>query len=457
MSAFEAISLNKQGVGDTLLPQEVQQLPVAELQEALANIQSNFDLDSSSEYVSTIVTNVIEELKSQNTKSGPLQKLSLSAAQSVETLRDSDLVFNLAMKAAHYSQGATYLWNQYEEDTEWSKKTWGKVVANQAWRTLNTRSKDSKIVVENEQEPKFDNVFYTKLLLSIEESICVFLEKNDSNFLEHISESEYDDVFIKNTPEGFPKIMAWIMEYYVPLLNTTSEEKIIRKFDKLIPQALSKISHLYTDQIPLYDTFYKEFLSRRESEQIQEVYIGRDTQLAFEGQRSREISQRRLSSVHTRIELKKIKGGIEVKPTYLIYPRTYKDGFTDKIKEQYIHDQGVLTENNPVILDFGLHGSIPEDIFRILGYPISKADSKTLLLSTDKVVHRPKGFEVIVEKSTLDNIENNPKNTRRSINLYKNARERLSPIEVPSSLEEQFVYFLLRKIIRYHYYSDGNS
>ena len=201
-----------------------------------------------------------------------------------------------------------------------------------------------------------------------------------------------------------------------------------------------------------YDKLFMEWDAKRIGQRdFQEVFLGRDGVYAYVGRRAqiwarqRKVGLRQPNEPSEYLDL----------PTYLVYPRGFRDGMDDDVKSAYLQ-QNIPNPPAAHYYDTGYTGTIPEDIMRVLGVPDDQMDSRVRLLSASERGRTVLGLKG--DKNERDQIvntvEHNVKDENTAQGVYKDGgTERLVPYAAPTDPAERLAFRFTQLALHRHYYA----
>jgi hypothetical protein len=215
--------------------------------------------------------------------------------------------------------------------------------------------------------------------------------------------------------------------------------------------ALMKGLHEYLEayrvDIQAYDLLYDELdRARRDNRELTEVYLGRDGVYAYFGRRAMEAAK---NARRAEAEREVVK--LEPRLRYVVYPSMFRDKLDKSLKREYLEDEGVTPETDPMYFDTGFVGSIPEDIMKVMGIPRRKHDAHIRLVSAETPTRQLKGIE---DRKTnmVSVIEGHPKDEDAAAGLFRDQDGDLEHFAHPSPPADQLRFALVRQAIIRHYW-----
>lgn len=141
-------------------------------------------------------------------------------------------------------------------------------------------------------------------------------------------------------------------------------------------------------------------------------------------------------------------------PTYLVYPRGFRDNLEDDTKSTYLRSR-IQDPDAAHYYDTGFTGTIPEDIMRVLGVSESDRDNRIRLLSASdrpRTVLGLKGDKP--ERDQIVNtIEYHVKDEESAEGLYRTEDGRLEPYSRPTEPDERLAFRMTQLALSRHYYT----
>ena len=206
--------------------------------------------------------------------------------------------------------------------------------------------------------------------------------------------------------------------------------------------------------VPLYDKLYEEFDNLRETGRTPlEVYLGRDGIYAWIGRRAQDLARRRKLGLKGRIEQKEKGEIIEIHPQYTVYPRYFRDNINYETKRQFLEQEGICPDADPLFYDTGYTGTIPEQIMKVMDFDEDDIEKRIRLLSAPHPHRRVKGISENARSEIIEYIEHNSKTEESADGLILDERTgRIRHIAKPTSPEEQFYFNMVKQAIGRHYW-----
>ena len=240
---------------------------------------------------------------------------------------------------------------------------------------------------------------------------------------------------------------------YKDLADITKRD-ITRSLKGILQEGLRRFIKIYEVDIPLYDKLYEEFDNLRETGQYPlEVYLGRDGIYAWLGRRAQDVARRRKLGLEGRKQAKKAGEVIEIQPKYLIYPRYFRDSINYETKREFLEQEGVSPDADPMFYDTGYTGTIPEQIMRVMDFEDEEIEKRIRLLSAPVVNRRVKGIPENARAEIIEYIEHNAKTEDTAVGLIKDPETgRIRPIAEPTAPYEQFYFMMVKQALGRHYW-----
>ncbi len=251
----------------------------------------------------------------------------------------------------------------------------------------------------------------------------------------------------------------WLDKVEIEALRGSSrkysyEEAFINEIDVLVREGFNKYLKIHEVDIPLYDKLYEEFDNLRETGRHPlEVYLGRDGIYAYIGRRAQDLARRRKIGLKGRKELKKMGEVVEINPQYIVYPRYFRDNLDYQTKRQFLEQEGISPDADPLFYDTGYTGTIPEQIMRVMDFDSEDIERRIRLLSAQTVHRRVKGIPENARSEIIEYIEHNAKLEESAEGLIIDDKTgKIRHIARPTSPEEQFYFMMVKQAIARHYW-----
>ncbi|MBI2448206.1 hypothetical protein HYV44_01430 [Candidatus Microgenomates bacterium] len=238
-------------------------------------------------------------------------------------------------------------------------------------------------------------------------------------------------------------------------LNRISDlRESLNNMDGVLEEGFKKYIKVHEVDIPLYDKLYEEFDNLRETGRYPtEVFLGRDGVYAWIGRWAQDIARRKKLGPEGRKKLQKMGDIIEINPQYLVYPRYFRDNLDYDTKRQFLEQERITPDADPLFYDTGYTGTIPEQIMRVMDFDDEDIERRIRLLSAPSVHRRVKGIPENARSEIIEYIEHNAKteNTAEGL-IIDEETGKIHHIAQPTSPEEQFYYMMIKQAIARHYW-----
>ena len=143
----------------------------------------------------------------------------------------------------------------------------------------------------------------------------------------------------------------------------------------------------------------------------------------------------------------------EIHPKYITYPRYFGTNIDREIRKEYLLQEGITKQANPIFYDTGFEGTIPNEIMFLMGFPSEESNKSIKMLSAKYPVHRIKGIPEDKRGDILDYIEENAKLEESAEGFVHNEKTgKIRHIAKPTSPEEQFFFMMIKQAITRHYW-----
>ena len=222
-----------------------------------------------------------------------------------------------------------------------------------------------------------------------------------------------------------------------------------------LPEALERAAKAFNQVLRVdtkyYDKLFAEWDAKRIGEkEFEEVFLGRDGVYAYVARRAQLYARRRRLGMSSHAA----GGSLMEFPTYLVYPRGFRDELDDVVKDEYLHPR-IQNPDAAHYYDTGFTGTIPEDIMRVLGVSESDRDNQIRLLSASdrpRTVLGLKGDKP--ERDQIVNtIEHHVKDEESAEGLYRTEDGRLEPYSRPTEPDERLAFRMTQLALSRHYYT----
>lgn len=229
---------------------------------------------------------------------------------------------------------------------------------------------------------------------------------------------------------------------------------IRENLEGILQEGLRRFIKIYEVDVPLYDKLYEEFDNLRETGQYPlEVYLGRDGIYAWLGRRAQDVARRRKLGLEGRKQAKEAWEVIEIQPKYLIYPRYFRDSINYETKREFLEQEGISPNADPMFYDTGYTGTIPEQIMRVMDFENEEIERRIRLLSAPVVHRRVKGIPENARAEIIEYIEHNAKTENTAVGLIKDPETgKIRPIAEPTAPDEQFYFMMVKQSVGRHYW-----
>ena len=222
-----------------------------------------------------------------------------------------------------------------------------------------------------------------------------------------------------------------------------------------LPEALERAAEAFNQVLKVdtkyYDRLFAEWDAKRIGErEFQEVFLGRDGVYAYVARRAQLYARRRRLGMSSHAA----GGSLMEFPTYLVYPRGFRDELDDVVKDEYLHPR-IQNPDAAYYYDTGFTGTIPEDIMRVLGVSESDRDSRIRLLSASdrpRTVLGLKGDKPEIDQ-IVNTIEYHVKDEESAEGLYRTEDGRLEPYSRPTNPDERLAFRMTQLALSRHYYT----
>ena len=222
-----------------------------------------------------------------------------------------------------------------------------------------------------------------------------------------------------------------------------------------LPEALERAAKAFNQVLRVdtkyYDKLFAEWDAKRIGEkEFEEVFLGRDGVYAYVARRAQLYARRRRLGMSSHAA----GGSLMEFPTYLVYPRGFRDNLEDDTKSTYLRSR-IQDPDAAHYYDTGFTGTIPEDIMRVLGVSESDRDNQIRLLSASdrpRTVLGLKGDKP--ERDQIVNtIEHHVKDEESAEGLYLTEDGRLEPYSRPTEPDERLAFRMTQLALSRHYYT----
>lgn len=229
---------------------------------------------------------------------------------------------------------------------------------------------------------------------------------------------------------------------------------ISKDIDRILQEGFKRYIKIHEVDVPLYDKLYEEFDNLRETGRYpMEVFLGRDGIYAYIGRRTQDVARRRKLGLAERKRLKEAGEILEIHPQYTVYPRYFRDNLNYETKKQFLQQEGISPDADPLFYDTGYTGTIPEQIMRVMDFDNEDIERRIRLLSAPTVHRRVKGIPENARSEIIEYIEHNAKLEETAEGLIVEEKSgKIRHFAKPTSPEEQFYYMMVKQAISRHYW-----
>ena len=246
------------------------------------------------------------------------------------------------------------------------------------------------------------------------------------------------------TGDAWPTYRRSVADYIAAMGGDINMTEVLERAARAFNQALSVDTNYY-------DKLFSEWDAKRIGErEFQEVFLGRDGVYAYVGRQAQLYARRRKLGMSSREA-----GGAFVEfPTYLVYPRGFRDELYDETKSAYLRSR-IGNPQAAHYYDTGFTGTIPDDIMRVLGVAESDRDSRIRLLSANRRPRTVLGLQgdKFERDQIVNTIEHNVKDEESAEGLYETEDGRLEPYSRPTNPRERLAFRMTQLALHRHYYT----
>lgn len=262
-----------------------------------------------------------------------------------------------------------------------------------------------------------------------------------------------------------PNIRNFISRYIAQMTNgeqSRLNEVILEaanQVSRIVKEGLKRYVKIYEVDIPLYDKLYDEFDHWREAGRYPlEVYLGRDGIYAYVGRKAQDTARRSKLGRGGRKALEEKGEVFEINPKYLVYPRYFRDNLSYETKRQFLEQEGISPNADPLFYDTGYTGTIPEQIMRVMDFDTEDIERRIRLLSAPTAARRVKGIPENARSEIIEYIEHNAKTENTAEGLIIDPKTgQIRHIARPTEPEEQFYYMMIKQAVARHYFVKERS
>jgi hypothetical protein len=224
--------------------------------------------------------------------------------------------------------------------------------------------------------------------------------------------------------------------------------------DRILAEGFRRYIKIHEVDVPLYDKLYEEFDTLRETGRSPlEVYLGRDGIYAYIGRHAQDVARRRKLGLEGRKKLKEMGEVVEIHPQYTVYPRYFRDNINQETKRQFLEQEGISPDADPLFYDTGYTGTIPEQIMKVMDFSQEDIERRIRLLSAASVHRRVKGIPENARSEIIEYIEHNAKTENTAEGLIIDEKTgKIRHIARPTNPEEQFNFMMVKQAIARHYW-----
>ena len=224
--------------------------------------------------------------------------------------------------------------------------------------------------------------------------------------------------------------------------------------DRILAEGFRRYIKIHEVDVPLYDKLYEEFDNLRETGRSPlEVYLGRDGIYAYIGRHSQDVARRRKLGLEGRKKLKEMGEVVEIHPQYTVYPRYFRDNLNQETKRQFLEQEGISPDADPLFYDTGYTGTIPEQIMKVMDFSQEDIERRIRLLSAPSVHRRVKGIPENARSEIIEYIEHNAKTEETAEGLIIDEKTgKIRHVAQPTNPEEQFYFMMVKQAVARHYW-----
>lgn len=263
---------------------------------------------------------------------------------------------------------------------------------------------------------------------------------------------------VKMTPL-LENIRSFVARYFVQsvegdVARLWEIENLSGGLPRILSEGFSRYIKIHEVDIPLYDKLYEEFDTLRETGRSPlEVYLGRDGIYAYIGRRSQDVARRRKLGLEGRKKLREMGEVVEIHPQYTVYPRYFRDNINQETKRQFLEQEGISPDADPLFYDTGYTGTIPEQIMKVMDFSQEDIEKRIRLLSAPSVHRRVKGIPENARSEIIEYIEHNAKTEETAEGLIIDEKTgKIRHIAKPTNPEEQFYFMMIKQAVARHYW-----
>lgn len=278
--------------------------------------------------------------------------------------------------------------------------------------------------------------------------------EEDKNALLHSENSSVRMTNLQDNIRSFvARYLTQMAEGDVAKLNKELAN-ISENLEGILQEGFRRFIKIHEVDVPLYDKLYEEFDNLRETGQYPlEVYLGRDGIYAWLGRRAQDVARRRKLGLERRKQLKEAGEVVEIKPKYLTYPRYFRDSINYETKREFLEQEGISPNADPMFYDTGYTGTIPEQIMRVMDFENEEIERRIRLLSAPVMHRRVKGIPENARAEIIEYIEHNAKTEDTAVGLVKDPKTgKIRHIAEPTAPDEQFYFMMVKQAVGRHYW-----
>lgn len=322
-------------------------------------------------------------------------------------------------------------------------------VNEQSIKELGLSVESQKILKTVEQSLK---IAYENFISEIQASTT--FPEEDKNALLHPENSSVRMTNLRDNIRSFvARYLTQMAEGDIVKLNKELAN-ISENLEGILQEGFRRFIKIHEVDVPLYDKLYEEFDNLRETGQYPlEVYLGRDGIYAWLGRRAQDVARRRKLGLEGRKQAKEAGEVIEIQPKYLTYPRYFRDNINYEAKREFLEQEGISPNVDPMFYDTGYTGTIPEQIMRIMDFENEEIERRIRLLSAPVIHRRVKGIPENARAEIIEYIEHNAKTEDTAVGLIKDSETgKIRHIAKPTAPDEQFYFMMVKQAISRHYW-----
>ncbi|MEK9178849.1 MAG: hypothetical protein AAB893_00055, partial [Patescibacteria group bacterium] len=254
-------------------------------------------------------------------------------------------------------------------------------------------------------------------------------------------------------------IRSFVARYFVQsvegdVTRLSEVNNLSGELDRILAEGFRRYIKIHEVDVPLYDKLYAEFDNLRETGRSPlEVYLGRDGIYAYIGRHSQDVARRRKLGLEGRKELKEMGEVVEIHPQYTVYPRYFRDNLNQETKRQFLEQEGISPDADPLFYDTGYTGTIPEQIMKVMDFSQEDIEQRIRLLSAPSLHRRVKGIPENARSEIIEYIEHNAKTEEIAEGLIIDEKTgKIRHIARPTNPEEQFYFMMVKQAVARHYW-----